>query len=120
TCINTTTVFLPTNPNPTVTVVPSSTAICFGQTATLTASGAIGYSWTTPSVMSNTNSPVITESPLISTLYNVVGINSFSCTTPVSQVIVVHPNPTLNISTNRPMVCSGAPANLTVTGANSY
>jgi len=120
TCVNTTTIFLATNPNPTITIVPSSTAICFGQTATLTASGAIGYNWTNTTIVTNPTLSTIVESPTISTLYSVVGENSFSCTTVANQVIVVHPNPTLTISSNKPMVCEGAAANLTVTGANTY
>jgi len=120
TCANTTTIFLPTNPNPTITIVPSSTAICFGQTATLTANGAIGYNWTNTTIVTNPTLSTIVESPTISTLYSVVGENSFSCTTVANQVLVVHPNPTLTISSNKPMVCEGAAANLTVTGANTY
>ncbi|MDI1354714.1 MAG: T9SS type A sorting domain-containing protein [bacterium] len=118
TCVNTGTVFLAVNPNPTLSVVPSSSVICRGQSATLTASGALSYTWTTPSAtIANVS---IVESPTNSVLYTVVGTNTFNCTSPVSQVIVVNPTPTLQVYSNKPLVCIGAPASLTVSGANTY
>jgi hypothetical protein len=119
TCVNVTTVSLATNPNPTITIAPSSSVICFGQSVSLTASGANGYTWT--SVQGTPTSTTIVQSPTASTLYQITGINQFSCTSGQQQVVIVNPLPTINAFTNKPLVCSGAPANLTVTGnSNSY
>jgi hypothetical protein len=120
TCVNTATVLLSVDPNPTINIAVSSSVICRGDQVTLNASGAIGYSWTTSGITSNTNAASITETPNASTLYDVTGINNFNCTSTKQQVVVVNPTPTLVVSSNKPMVCSLAPANLTVTGANSY
>jgi hypothetical protein len=118
TCVNTTTVQLNTNPNPTITISPSSTTICQGESVTLTGNGGIGYVWTTPS--GTTTGTSINESPTTSFLYVLTGVNNFSCFSTTNQVVVVNATPTLNVSTNKPLVCSGAAANLTVTGANTY
>lgn len=117
TCVNSTTVSVATNPNPTVTIVPTSTNICFGDNVSITAGGALNYSWTTLGITSNTNAVTITETPTASTLYNVIGDNAFSCTTSISQVVVVRTTPTLNINTTKPLVCSGAPSQLTVSAS---
>ena len=116
TCINTTTVSLATKPNPTVSIVPSSTAICFGQTATLTANGGLTYTWT-PSTLSGTT---VLVSPPTTTLFTVVGENSVNCTHSVTQVVVVNPNPTVTAVANRTLVCSGGSSTLTAGGAHSY
>lgn len=113
TCINTTTLTLATNPNPTITIAPSSTNICQGDQVNLTASGAVGYSWTAGAT-TNTNSATITESPIVPTLYQVTGDNSFNCTSNAQVVVLVRTTPTLNIATTKPLVCTGAPSNLTV------
>jgi hypothetical protein len=115
TCINTTTVLLTTKPNPTISVAASSTNICQGDVATITASGAVSYSWTAPAVVTNSNSASISESPLVPTLYQVIGSNSVNCTSSNQVVILVRSNPTLTILPSRSIVCAGGPANLTVT-----
>ena len=114
TCVNTATVAVATNPNPTVSIAATSTNICFGQSVSLVASGAQGYTWTTAGITSNTNSATIAETPTASTLYTFIGDNAFSCTTAISQVVVVRTTPTLNISTTKTLVCTGAPSQLTV------
>jgi hypothetical protein len=115
TCANTTTVFLATNPNPTITIAPTNSTICQGDNVSLTASGAIGYSWTTVGIVSNTNAATISEFPISSTLYQVIGQNSFNCTSTQQQVVVVKTTPTISIGTTKPLVCKGAPSTLTAT-----
>ena len=116
TCVNTTTVALNTKPNPTVSIVPSSTAICFGNQATLTANGGDTYTWT-PSTLSGTT---VLVSPPTSTLFTVVGENSVNCTHTVTQVMVVNPNPTVTTVANRTLVCAGGSSTLTAGGAHAY
>jgi hypothetical protein len=113
TCVNTTTVSLATNPNPTINITATSTNICQGDQVSLTANGAIGYSWTTVGVTSNTNSASITESPIAATLYQVTGVNNFNCTSNQQQIVLVRTTPTISIGTTKPLVCKGAPSTLT-------
>ena len=114
TCANTTTVLLSTNPNPTLTISPTSTTICQGDAVSLTVSGAIGYSWTAGAISSNSNNATIAETPAASVNYQVTGINNFNCTTNAQQVVVVRTTPTLQIATTRSLVCIGGISNLTV------
>lgn len=76
-CTLTQTITVVVNSNPTVAVVASPSVICKGNTATLSASGASSYSWSTGG-----NTQVITVSPLINTTYNytVTGTDGNGCT----------------------------------------
>ncbi|HWY10138.1 MAG TPA: T9SS type A sorting domain-containing protein, partial [Bacteroidia bacterium] len=75
-CIGITTTVVPSNTNIPIISVTGNTAICVGQTATITASAGTGpytYSWSTGS-----NIPSITVSPTITTNYTVTVIDTTS------------------------------------------
>jgi hypothetical protein len=117
-CQNSATVMVATDPNPTITIAASSTVLCRGQSVTLTASGGINYTWTSTS--GTVNTATYSDTPLGPTLYNVTADNSFSCTSTISQVILVNPTPTINIAVTKTLVCTTGPSTLTATGANTY
>lgn len=75
-CNNTTTVSITTNTTaPTVTVA-ATTAICSGQSATLTANGANTYTWNT-----SANGSTLAITPTVTTNYTVTGTNAVNgCT----------------------------------------
>ncbi len=117
TCVNTTTVALAVDPNPTLSIVASSSVLCAGQSATLTVSGATNYSWTPASLSGS----VVTVSPNAPSSYAVSGVNSFGCSSSVSQIVLVNPLPQVTAITNKTLVCANGAATLTATGsANSY
>ena len=120
TCINTTTVFLATNPNPTITTTASSPSICVGQSVTVTANGANNYTWTSTGSTNTFYTQSVTGSPTVATAYNVVGDNSFGCVTGVSQIVLVYPNPTITIAASKTLVCNNGASTLTASGAQSY
>ena len=62
------------NALPNVVVVSSNSIICAGQSTTLTASGAITYSWNTTAT-----SAAIIVTPTITTTYTVMGTNGSGC-----------------------------------------
>ena len=99
-------------PSPTITINSSTTALCVGQTATLTASGASTYSWNT----SGTSS-LIVVSPTTNTNYIVTGTSN-NCSATSSIALVANPLPALNI--NSITICMGQPGTLTASGAASY
>lgn len=76
-CGSTSTVSLPyvmiVQPLPTITAVSSNSIICNGQSATLTASGGITYTWVPTIPLSGV------VSPTINTVYTVTGSNSLTC-----------------------------------------
>ncbi len=118
-CAGTATVSLSTKPVPTVAVVTSATVVCDGAAVTLTASGAISYSWTTPA---NTTGSVVTANTNGPTLYQVIGTNAVGCNSSANQVVLTNPSPTVNITTNKTIACPGDAVNLMAggTGATSY
>ncbi len=97
---------------PSVSVASTSSVLCVGQSATLTASGATGYSWNTGATTSS-----IVISPIVATSYTATGTNTCSsASTAFSQsvatctgiktissigLVKIYPNPVkdvLNIS----------------------
>lgn len=72
------------NALPNVSVTSSSPLLCSGNSATLTASGAVTYSWST-----NTTGNSIFVAPTVSTLYSVIGYGANGCnnTFIINQVV---------------------------------
>jgi len=118
TCINTTTVYLATNPNPTITVSATTPSVCNGQTVGMTANGAINYTWTATTGTFFT--PTIVGTPSIATSYNVSGDNSFGCVSGANQIVLVYQNPTITVSATKTLVCNNGASTLTAGGAHSY
>jgi gliding motility-associated-like protein len=106
------------NPSaPTVAITPSvSTAVCSGQSVTLTATGANSYVWGNGAT---TNSIIV--SPTSTTNYSVAGTTS-GCTSNANYTVTVTPLPTVNVYTNAASntICSGESVVLTADGASSY
>ena len=117
------------NPLPLVGALSSSTLLCSGQTATLTANGAATYSWNT-----SATTTTIVVSPTITTSYTVTGTNANGCsknsviTQSVSactninsfansntEKIILFPNPT----TDKLIIKSWIPLDLKVELVNS-
>jgi hypothetical protein len=108
-CTNSAVVSVATNPIPTISIVPSTTLFCQGgsNTATLTANGAVSYTWqTTPNLFT----PAVSVSPLIPTLYTVIGSNSFNCTSSQQQLILVTPSPSLSVASSASYICTSGSA----------
>lgn len=123
TCINTAVVTISTNPIPTINVVPSSTSICLGQSATLQVTGGINYTWSTIPVTTVTSgqSTLAPSFPAAGAYaFNVSGDNSFNCSAVGSTVIIVNNAPQLNASATKTLICSGNTTTLNVNGANFY
>lgn len=74
-CNNNKSYTISVSPNPTVTASSNRTLICVGETATLTANGAVNYTWNPGAVLSSSAN----ISPSITTTYSVIGTNSVGC-----------------------------------------
>jgi gliding motility-associated-like protein len=92
----------------------SSTLLCFGSTATLTAAGANTYTWNNGAV-----GPTITDTPSLNTTYTVSGSNANGCKSSISFSLVVFKTPTISILGKRE-VCENERVTLTATGATNY
>lgn len=110
-CTGSTTVQVVIGSTPTLSV--TATAICPGQTSTLTASGANTYTWLPNGFLT----PSITATPLANVVYTLVG-NAGSCDGFSVYTLSVTPNPVLTVASQS--VCNGGTVTLTANGAASY
>ncbi len=100
---------------PTVTAVASPVNICPGGSSTLTASGAVTYTWST-----SATSAVTAVTPGATTVYTVTGTGPNSCKSSATVAVIVNPNPVINITASSQTICSGTSATLTASGASTY
>lgn len=121
-CVTTDSVDVTVNPLPTVTTTASQTAICLGQTTTLTANGALNYNWedqANPGVSIGTGG-TITVTPTATTTYIVTGSTAALCSNINSITITVNPLPTVSITAPNDSICNGDTIILNGNGAVSY
>jgi gliding motility-associated-like protein len=111
-CFTPVTTTITVNPIPSVSVTPQT--ICFGKLATLTATNANTYLWSTGAV---TNS--ITASPATTATYNVIG-NSLGCLDTVNVTITVNPLPIVKVTNDTICKAQGRAGTITASGASSY
>lgn len=102
----------------TLTAVANGTAVCIGNSSTLTASGSGGtglitYTW----VAGPTNSVYVTG-PSITTIYTVNITDANNC--PGSQTVSLVVNPLPTIAVNSGSICSGQSFTMVPSGANTY
>ena len=103
-----------------LTVAASSSTVCPGQTTTLTASGALNYTWSPGSSLSTTSGSVTNASPMSQTTYTVVGDNGAGCTGTTQITINMGAGASIGVSSTASAVCNGFTSTLTATGATSY
>jgi PKD repeat protein len=97
--------------NPTVAV--NNATVCSGTAASISASGATTFSWSTGATTAS-----ISVTPTITTTYTVTGTNAAGCVNIKTNTVTVNTVPTVTVS--NAAICSGSPANLTATGAATY
>lgn len=110
----------------TVSVIPGSTisiigntAICLGQTTTLTAIGANTYSWTNSASLSGSTGSIVIASPQVTTTYTVTGVIG-SCANSTIVTVSVVSQPFITVSSSSTSICLGSSLTLTANGASSY
>ena len=84
-CAATTTTSLSVQAQPTVIVTPGTITICAGESASLSASGAISYSWKPGNLTSQT----VQVSPASTSVYTVSGTNALGCVNTSSVNLIV-------------------------------
>jgi gliding motility-associated-like protein/uncharacterized repeat protein (TIGR01451 family) len=103
--------------NGTVPVISGDSIICVGETATLTASGGVSYTWSNGAITAAT-----TFTPIVTTTYTVTVTSAQGCTATKTVRVTVNPLPTVAITTpgNDVALCLGEGITLTATGGTSY
>ncbi|MBK7666268.1 MAG: hypothetical protein IPJ32_02370 [Sphingobacteriaceae bacterium] len=99
----------------TPTLVVNNYTICSGGTATLTASGAVTYSWN-----GSSSGPSITVSPTSTTIYTVTGPNTGTCLDTRTVSVTVGSALGISLSPSTPTICIGNSGTITATGASTY
>ncbi len=117
-CVRNDSVRIYINPLPTVTISPSST-ICPATSKTLTAGGAVSYTWSPSASLSSANGFSVIASPSSTTIYTVTGKNAGGCIKSATVQITMGTNPVITISPNS-TICPVGSATLTASGATSY
>ncbi len=119
-CAGTQTLSVTVNALPTLTLSPSSPAVCNGSSTTLTASGANTYTWSPSTGLSGTTGATVTASPTVATNYTLTGTNANGCVNTNSFSVTVNGLPNLSISPSSATICTGTSTNLTASGASTY
>ena len=115
-CSNTDTMDVTVNSILTLTLSASTSSICSGATATLTANGASTYTWN-PGLLSGSNPSV---NPNSTTTYTVVGDNGIGCVGTETISLIVQQLPNIIANTTSTTICVGQSSNLNGTGAQTY
>jgi len=122
-CISTAAVVVTVNPDPAITVSPPSASICAGENVTLTASGALSYSWSPATGLSATNLPSVDAEAAVTTTYTVTGTDSNGCSGMNAVTVTVNQVPVLTSVADLGTICGGTtvsynPASTPATGVN--
>jgi hypothetical protein len=113
-CSNTASVLVTVNPLPIVSAGPNQ-SVCLGSSVTLTGSGASTYIWNFGIQNGVSFLPPITQT------YNLVGTNTYGCSSTSSVVVTVNPLPTPTISyTGSLVLCQGGSVALTASPGSSF
>jgi hypothetical protein len=113
-CTNFSTVTLAADNNPIVNIAGNST-VCTINGVSLTASGAVSYSWNTGST---TAAMTTSPGPGMYT-YTVSAFSTLGCQTDAIKNVTVYATPTVVVA-GASTICAGSFANLSASGANSY
>ncbi len=113
-CTNTASVTVTVNPLPTVSANTTTSAVCAGNSVTLTGGGASTYAW------SGGVTNAVSFVPVSTTTYTVTGTGANSCTNTATVTVTVNPLPTVTANTTATAVCAGNSVTLTGGGASTY
>jgi gliding motility-associated-like protein len=73
------------------------TVICPGETANLSASGCITYTWYPVNGLNTSSGPVVYATPESSTVYHVIGVDANGCIDEDSVFVALFPEPNIEI-----------------------
>lgn len=92
---------------------------CGGGADTLTASGAVTYSWSPTTGLNTSSGAVVIASPLVTTTYYVTGTDANNCSDTDSITVTVVALPVITL-TGDTLICLGDSTILTASGGGTY
>lgn len=116
-CVSTNTIAVNVFNTPSISLAYSPSVACASNPYTLTATGALNYTWTPGNISGN---PIVVT-PSTTTIYTVLATNE-ACTTSSTIQVLTNPVPTLSVAVSTPSLCSNSVSSVTLTasGATSY
>lgn len=105
---------------PSVSITSSAgNSICRGSSTTLTANGAVNYTWSPSTGLSSTLGASVTAGPNSTVTYSVIGTNS-NCADTATFTLTVLAIPNLQFLPSNPVICEGDSIAIIVNGASNY
>jgi gliding motility-associated-like protein len=90
-CVGSTTVVVNVKPAPILTTKGNNA--CPGDTMTLTASGAVTYTWSPSRGLNTTKGPIVIANPDQTTTYTITGTSANNCTSTATATATINPVP---------------------------
>lgn len=115
-CQSTATYTLNVNPKPVVNITSTTTTICSGDSLVLTGSGAGSYTWY-PALATSTT---LVVKPTTTSVYSLVGVNSFGCKDTANTTITVNSAPIVGVLPSKTLICFPDTVTLSASGASTY
>jgi gliding motility-associated-like protein len=119
-CISTDNINLHVYPKDFVQAIALDTLVCKNDTVSLIASGVQSYQWLGGANLSATHQAHVIAQASSSTVYSVLGIDSFGCKSYAQLTIHVNQGPNIYITPANPIVCQGDTGIIQGHGAVSY
>lgn len=101
-------------PAPQLSITASSSSVCSGNSVTLTATGAISYTWSGGNINNTAFWPVVSQT------YTVTGIATSGCLSRDSIYITVIPTPNAAAFASPQLICAGSSSTLNAVAATAY
>jgi len=95
-------------------------SVCKGDSAKLSITGALTYSWAPATGLSCTNCPNPSASPASTTTYTITGTDSHGCSDTATIKVKVNPLPIILVTPPKDSICPGGSVSLTASGGVSY
>jgi PKD repeat protein len=105
-CVNEDSVYITVKRGPDMIVQPATAQVCIGNSVQLTVSGADHYNWTAVATLDNRTAAMAIATPLVNTIYQVVGSLNNGCTDTVKVPIQVNPDAKAQFTAAKTMLCS--------------
>jgi gliding motility-associated-like protein len=104
-------------------VINYTTVVCLSNSVTLNASSnatIVSYTWSPATGLSGASGSSVIASPGSTTFYTIQGTDSHGCMGVTTATVTVDSLPIISISNTPAITCSGQPAVLMASGANTY
>ncbi|MEI6020245.1 MAG: hypothetical protein WCR21_03890, partial [Bacteroidota bacterium] len=121
-CTGSTTITVPVDPGPSMTLASTPAISCPYIIGTLTAiaPSSTGFTWTPPGTIYTGTNSTHTVNPASTTNYSVQGINSNGCRSTYTINQVVNPAATPSVAASAASICLGGSVSYTASGGTTY